>query len=215
MYSYIPVVHIIGGELSFQSALIVSIQNFGWTAKTYVDGHEFLASYNYEENGCIVLSIDSPSHGELLFLSYLNEIANPLPTIALSHQADVSLAVESMKLGARDFLVMPIAIETVSKVICNLIQSEKRKHESFQDLNEFRTKFQLLTLREREIIQALASGEHCKETAARLHVSIRTVESHRRTAYQKLGINQSSRIVRLLLQMQYDSDKAPNPLPIA
>ena len=201
MYSYFPVVHIIGGELSFQSALILSIQNFGWTAKTYVDGHEFLASYNYEENGCIVLSIDSPSHGELLFLSYLNEIANPLPTIALSHQADVSLAVES--------------IETVSKVICNLIQSEKRKHESFQDLNEFRTKFQLLTLREREIIQALASGENCKETAARLHVSLRTVESHRRAAYQKLGINQSSRIVRLLLQMQYDSDKAPNPSPIA
>lgn len=46
-----------------------------------------------------------------------------------------------------------------------------------------------LTAREREVLQLLAEGVTTKETAARLHVSAKTVETHRRRIMQKLRID--------------------------
>jgi len=45
-----------------------------------------------------------------------------------------------------------------------------------------------LSPREREILQLLAEGKAMKEIAAMLHVSIKTVETHRRTMMSKLGL---------------------------
>lgn len=52
-----------------------------------------------------------------------------------------------------------------------------------------------LTDREREIAQLLAEGRSNKEVAARLHISFKTVETHRATIMRKLG---ASSIVELV-----------------
>lgn len=45
-----------------------------------------------------------------------------------------------------------------------------------------------LTSREREVLQLLAEGDKVREIAAKLHVSVKTVETHRRQIMAKLGI---------------------------
>jgi DNA-binding NarL/FixJ family response regulator len=45
-----------------------------------------------------------------------------------------------------------------------------------------------LTNREREVLQLIAEGNSTKEIAARLTVSVKTVETHRRQIMEKLGI---------------------------
>jgi len=45
-----------------------------------------------------------------------------------------------------------------------------------------------LSGREREVLQLIAEGCSTKETAARLHLSVKTVETHRRQIMEKLGI---------------------------
>jgi transcriptional regulator of acetoin/glycerol metabolism len=46
----------------------------------------------------------------------------------------------------------------------------------------------VLTLREREVLQLLLSGLGSKEIAAKLHLSITTIEDYRKQIYQKLGV---------------------------
>ena len=46
-----------------------------------------------------------------------------------------------------------------------------------------------LTAREREVLQLVAEGETSKRIAARLHVSVKTVEAHRQQIMDKLGIH--------------------------
>jgi DNA-binding NarL/FixJ family response regulator len=55
--------------------------------------------------------------------------------------------------------------------------------------------YDLLTDREKEVLQLVAEGKSNKEVAAVLDVSNHTVESHRTNLMQKLGIHNTAEIV--------------------
>ncbi len=54
--------------------------------------------------------------------------------------------------------------------------------------------------REREVLQLLAEGNSVKETAYKLGVSAKTIETHRRHIMEKLQINNSSELVKYALR---------------
>jgi two-component system response regulator NreC len=56
------------------------------------------------------------------------------------------------------------------------------------------------TDREREIILLCRDGLLCKEIAARLDISVYTVNSHKRNIFQKLGINSTIEMVQYALK---------------
>jgi two-component system response regulator NreC len=62
-----------------------------------------------------------------------------------------------------------------------------------------REKLQLLTGREREVLEGIASGLTNKEIAGRLGISPRTVETHREGVMRKLGIRTVAGLTRLAL----------------
>lgn len=53
-----------------------------------------------------------------------------------------------------------------------------------------------LTHREREVVQLIAEGKINKQVASLLHISIKTVETHRATAMQKLKFRTTAELVR-------------------
>jgi two-component system, NarL family, response regulator NreC len=55
--------------------------------------------------------------------------------------------------------------------------------------------FELLTAREREVLQLLAEGKTNKEVASVLEISLYTVESHRTNLMQKLNLHNTAEIV--------------------
>jgi DNA-binding NarL/FixJ family response regulator len=59
-----------------------------------------------------------------------------------------------------------------------------------------RTRVSTLTNREREVIQLIAEGKIYKQVARILDISIKTVDSHRHTAMQKLNLRTTAELVR-------------------
>jgi DNA-binding NarL/FixJ family response regulator len=57
-----------------------------------------------------------------------------------------------------------------------------------------------LTPREREILQRVAEGLSAKEIAGDLHISARTVETHRGSIMRKLGVHKTAGLVRLAIR---------------
>ena len=55
--------------------------------------------------------------------------------------------------------------------------------------------FDLLTTREREVLQLLAEGKNNKEAAAILNLSIHTVETHRSNILQKLNLHSGAELI--------------------
>ena len=87
----------------------------------------------------------------------------------------------------------PSFSDKVSEVLLSRLTdtSQQRRSESPSDR---------LTAREREIVQLLAEGKSNKEIAGALSISIRTVEAHRASLLDKLGIDSIAGLIRYAIR---------------
>jgi DNA-binding NarL/FixJ family response regulator len=119
--------------------------------------------------------------------------------VALSVEVETPLMVEMLRAGAAGYVVqdcsgeeLAVAIRTVadggrfvSPTVANtVIQACPETTEAVGGSSAF----SLLSAREREVLQLLAEGMSAKEFGGVLHVSAKTVESHRANIMTKLGI---------------------------
>ena len=63
-----------------------------------------------------------------------------------------------------------------------------------------RSAFDALTPREREVLQLMAEGYATKEVAHRLHVSVKTVETHRRQIMEKLDMHSVAELTKYAIR---------------
>ena len=63
-----------------------------------------------------------------------------------------------------------------------------------------RSAFDALTPREREVLQLMAEGFATKEVAHRLHVSVKTVETHRRQIMEKLDLHSVAELTKYAIR---------------
>jgi len=60
--------------------------------------------------------------------------------------------------------------------------------------------FSSLGAREREVLQLVAEGKTSGETAKEMHISIKTVETHRRNIAQKLGLHGTAELTKYAIR---------------
>jgi DNA-binding NarL/FixJ family response regulator len=137
------------------------------------------------------------------------EIAERLPktgVIILSMHNDEDYILRALTAGVKGYLLKDTvevdllrAIEAVrsgrtffSPLIAEVLLEDYMRQLKARGLQD---SFELLTAREKEILQLLAEGHSNKETAAVLNVSPLTVETHRSNLMQKLGLHSTAEIV--------------------
>jgi DNA-binding NarL/FixJ family response regulator len=136
-------------------------------------------------------------------------IVTQCPTIAvviLSMHADESYVMRALKAGARGYLLKDSAAADLIGAIQAISQgksffSPKVSRILAEDYVRILKQkgavdtYDLLTLREREILQLLAEGKANKEVATALNISPYTVETHRSHILQKLNLHNSAELV--------------------
>jgi two-component system, NarL family, response regulator NreC len=136
-------------------------------------------------------------------------IATEHPTTAviiLSMYADESYVMRALKAGARGYLLkdsapadLITAIQTVSqnKSFFSPKVSRILAEDYVRILNQKGAvdSYDLLTSREREILQLLAEGKANKEVAAALNISPYTVETHRSHILEKLNLHNPAELI--------------------
>ena len=80
------------------------------------------------------------------------------------------------------------------KVASQLIDT--RTGDSFSPLDDCFDREEILTPREREVLQCIAQGRPSKEIADALHISVHTVNTHRQHILEKLGVDNSLEAVK-------------------
>jgi DNA-binding NarL/FixJ family response regulator len=126
--------------------------------------------------------------------------------ILLTMHADESYVLRALNAGVKGYLLKESAEEDLLRAIKAVSQGKPffspaitktlledymrvLKQEGLSDT------FELLTPREKEVLQLLAEGKSNKEAASILDVSLYTVESHRTNLMQKLGLHNTAEIV--------------------
>ena len=120
--------------------------------------------------------------------------------VVLSMHQDESYVLGSLKAGARGYLLKDSlrseiveAVRTVSqgrsfltRRISRMMQEDYIREMEQRGLED---SYDLLTDREREVLQLAAEGKPNKEIAGALNISLTTVETHRTHILQKLGLH--------------------------
>jgi two-component system response regulator NreC len=129
-----------------------------------------------------------------------------IAVVILSMHADESYVMRALKAGARAYLLKDSAAEDLIGAIRAISQgksffSPKVSRILAEDyVRVLKQKgavdtYDLLTSREREILQLLAEGRANKEVATALNISAYTVETHRSHILQKLNLHNSAELV--------------------
>lgn len=82
------------------------------------------------------------------------------------------------------------------KIVLCILREAVSEEQAWADTFKFSSSGQDLTKREYEILQLIASGLTNRQTAEKLHISCKTVETHRTRIMQKLGIHKTAGLVR-------------------
>lgn len=197
------VVYIVDDDGAVRDALAMLVESVGFKARVFASASEFLAQCDRSSIGCLLLDLRMPGMSGLECQERLNEHGIDLPVIFLTGHADVPSAVRALKGGAVDYLEKPLndpqlLVDRVNECARRHGESRSRAGEA----KDVESRFALLTAREREIVQGVATGKANKVIAADLGISERTVEVHRSRAFHKLGIRHVAQLVELLQRLR-------------
>ncbi|MEW6182082.1 MAG: response regulator transcription factor [Bacillota bacterium] len=134
-----------------------------------------------------------------------------IKVVALSMHCDSRFVTGMLKAGAVGYLPKDCAFEELSAAIRAVTAGSTFLSPSVTGLvvkeflngsgsKEESVAFSVLTAREREVLQLLAEGKSTREIAAFLHVSVKTVESHRQQVIKKLDIHSVAGLTRFAIR---------------
>ncbi len=164
------------------------------------DGREAVELAAAEKPDVVVMDIAMP-HLNGVEAARQIAIRSPQTAIAiLSMHSDESYVIRSLKAGARAYLLKDSAEADLISAINAIMEGKSYfslavrnllKEDYMRQLDEAGSEdsYDLLTTREREVLQLVAEGKSNKEVANLLNLSLYTVETHRTHILQKLNLH--------------------------
>ena len=191
------VVHVIDDEETIRKAVGFTLRTAGFAVETYCSGVDFLKIADEAERGSIVLDMHMPDMNGLQVQAALTQMDISMPVVMLTGNGDIALAVQAMKAGAVDFLAKPIErpllLDAIDRAFARIDTAEGRALEEAEACRQV----DLLTPRERDVLEGLAQGLPNKTIAYDLGISSRTVEVHRASIMSKLGVRTLAETLRI------------------
>lgn len=181
-------------------ALEMLLTSKGLHCASYSSADAFLSAPS--TGGCVVSDLRMPGLNGLELLTALQNIHDQRPVILLTAHGDVELAVRALKQGAFDFIEKPFEEARLLQAINVALESGERAAIRFGELSELRQRYESLSDRQREVMWLIVSGCSNKEAAARLDLSIRTVETYRAWVIEKMQTKTFADLVRASIQLQ-------------
>jgi DNA-binding NarL/FixJ family response regulator len=158
----------------------------------------------------IIMDVSMP---DLNGIEATRQIVAEFPTIkviALSMHNDRRFVLNMIKAGAKGYLLKDSAFKELAKAIKVVVSNQTYLSGEIADIlvqdylsvatpDEF-SAFHLLSPREREVLQLLAEGKSSNQIAENLHISVKTVETHRAQLMAKLKIKSIAELTKYAIR---------------
>jgi len=147
----------------------------------------------------VIMDVSMPDLNGIEATRQIVEKSPDIKIIALSMHSDSTFVTEMLKSGAAGYLLKDCAFEELARAIRAVIDNKTYLSPAISGvvvedyINRLtRPDFSgpdILSDREREVLQLMAEGGSTKQVALKLHISVKTVETHRRQIMSKLDIH--------------------------
>ena len=190
--------HIVDDDEAIRDALTWLFRTRQVASQPWESAEAFLAAWQPDWRGCIVLDIRMREMSGLECFDALRERGNTLPVIFLTGHGDVPMAVGALQKGAFDFLEKPVDDNALVDRVIRALASDARRQASEASQATVATRIAQLTPREHEVMRLVLAGKFNKVIADELNISMRTVEVHRSRVFEKMGVRSAVELAQLL-----------------
>lgn len=196
-----PTVHVVDDDDAVRSSLRLLLKSVGLPTVSHASAQEFLAAWDADQPGCLVLDVRMPGMSGIELQAELNQRGAIIPVIFISGHGDIPMAVEAIQHGAFDFLQKPFRDQDLIDRVQRALASDAEHRQLLQQRETLRQRYESLTPREQEVLQLVTQGKANKVMAGDLGVSQRTVEIHRARVMEKMGAQSLAQLVRMVLEL--------------
>lgn len=192
------IVCVVDDDEGVRRSVYLLLASLGLTVKGYADGRDFLADPQIRECGCLVTEVRMPGISGLELQIRLIRQELRIPVIFITGHGDVPMAVQAMRNGAIDFLPKPFNHQVLVDKVQQALDTSKEIRRESEQYEAVLARLASLSRRERQVLDLIVAGKMNKVIAAELGISLKTVESHRASVMEKMGVGS---LVELVQQM--------------
>lgn len=193
------IVYIVDDDEAVRDSLCFLLKSVGIAGNAFSSGNEFLEAYDLDWQGCILLDIRMPGVSGMEVQRQLAERNCALPIIFITGHGDIPMAVEAMHLGAFDFIQKPFHDQELLDRIQQALATYRETQDELALKKEVQERYEKLTPREKEVMEAVVRGHANKVIAMDLELSQRTVEIHRARVMEKMQARSLASLVKFSL----------------
>jgi len=160
-----------------------------------------------EKHNPDVLFVDPklPELGGLGAISRLTQQTKSLSIVALADESENALVRETIHAGAKGYLSKSVNLKELEFAINSILKglvyvSPSITNQLIQEKNNSDSNLEFLSSREKEVFKLLAEGHPNRKVAKLLHISPRTIDSHRRNILKKLEIKTNAELVQTAMK---------------
>jgi two-component system response regulator FixJ len=196
-----PMIFLIDDHASVRDALNEMLSVLGYSVVAYGSADAFLAAVEKRQPGCIVADVRMPGTDGIGLVRELARRGIAMPVVLISGHADVPMAVAAIKAGAQDFIEKPVDDTQLVAAINRALAQSFEAQDSQKSETALDARFARLTPRQVEIFDFVAEGFTSQAIAARLNISVRTVESYRNEVMEKMQAESIAGLVRQAIRL--------------
>ena len=208
----LPMVYLVDDEEVVRQGVAWLLRSRRLLSEGYESGEAFEAALDQQaaqgtgqdewprSPSCLVLDLRMGGMSGLALFERLvaRGLLETLPVIFLTGHGDVPTAVAAVKRGAFDFVEKPFSnnslVDRVEQALATSAAALLKRRESGMRLR----RLEQLSKREREVMELVARGMSNKAMADALQLSVRTVEVHRASVYEKLDVQSAVELLNAL-----------------
>jgi DNA-binding NarL/FixJ family response regulator len=174
------------------------------------NGHEALQLIGIHRPDVVLIDIILPGLNGLDVAARVSKEFPRVCVIILSMYANEEYVLQALRAGAAGYIVkgadpgeLEIAIKAVfrGETYLSPVVSKYVVGDYIQRIGSHSSSLELLTPRQREILQLIAEGHSTKRIASMLTISVKTVESHRKQLMERLDIYDIAGLVRYAIRV--------------
>jgi FixJ family two-component response regulator len=192
-----PIILVVDDEPLIRQSLDSLLRSVGYVVRSFATAIDLYEADCLPQASCLILDIRLPFTSGLDFQQKLADRGVTIPIIFVTAHGDIPMTVRAMKAGAADFLSKPFRDQD----ILDSVAAAVAKHQAFLGSNraetDVRSRFNLLSPREQQIMVMATAGLMNKQIAGELGLSEITVKIHRGKVSRKMNAKTFADLVKM------------------